>query len=69
MKGARVAARNFVIWAVSTCGIVAMVLGHPIIGAVLLLFALWQLVLVARRNGGLFVDQRAADSPGKPTVS
>ncbi|MHC1561226.1 hypothetical protein ACR9E3_19870 [Actinomycetospora sp. C-140] len=54
---------------VATAGIVAMVLGQTIIGAILLAFAVWQLVLVARRGGGLFVDQRAADRPGKPTVS
>ncbi len=68
MKGARRAARDLVIWAVTTGGVVALVLGWSIIGAVLLAFAAWQLVLVARRGGGLFVDQRAADRPGKPTI-
>jgi hypothetical protein len=66
---ARRTARNLVIWVVATAGIVAMVLGQPIIGAVLLAFTLWQMVLVARHGGGLFVDQRAADRPGKPTIS
>lgn len=66
---ARRTARDTVIWIAATAGIVALVLGASIIGAVLLAFALWQLVLVARRNGGLFVDQRRADRPGKPTVS
>ena len=69
MKRARRTARDLVIWAVLTGGIVALVLGQGIIGAVLLAFAAWQLVLVARRDGGLFVDQRGADRPGKPTVS
>ncbi|GLZ49358.1 hypothetical protein Acsp06_55430 [Actinomycetospora sp. NBRC 106375] len=66
---ARRTARDTVIWVVATAGIVAMVLDQTIIGAILLAFAVWQLVLVARRGGGLFVDQRAADRPGKPTVS
>ena len=65
---ARRTARDTVIWIAATAGIVALVLGASIIGAVLLAFALWQLVLVARRGGGLFVDQRRADRPGKPTV-
>ena len=69
MKRARRTARDTVIWVAATAGIVAMVLGQTIIGAILLAFAVWQLVLVARRGGGLFVDQRAADRPGKPTVS
>jgi hypothetical protein len=69
VKSARRAARDVIIWAVLTGGIVALVLGQTIIGAVLLVFAGWQLVLVARRGGGLFVDQRAADRPGKPTVT
>lgn len=69
MRRARRTARDFVIWAAATSGIVALVLGQGIIGAVLLAFALWQLVLVARRGGGLFVDQRAADRPGRPTVN
>ena len=65
---ARRTARDTVIWLAATAGIVALVLGASIIGAVLLAFALWQLVLVARRGGGLFVDQRRADRAGKPTV-
>lgn len=68
MKAARRAARDIVIWLALTSGIVALVLGWTIIGLVVLAFAIWQLVLVARRGGGLFVDQRAADRPGKPTV-
>lgn len=62
-------ARDLVIWFTATAGIVALVLGASIIGGVLLAFAVWQLALVARRGGGLFVDQRGADKPGKPTVS
>ena len=69
MRSARRTARDVVIWLALTCGLVAVVLGQAIIGAVLLAFAVWQLVLVARRGGGLFVDQHAADRPGKPTVS
>jgi hypothetical protein len=69
VKSARRTARDFVIWAAATGGIVSLVLGWGIIGAILLAFVTWQLVLVARRGGGLFVDQRAADRPGKPTVS
>ncbi|HWN29312.1 MAG TPA: hypothetical protein VNP37_20270 [Actinomycetospora sp.] len=69
MKKVRRTARDLVIWAVLTGGIVGLVLGWGIIGGVLIVFAVWQLVLVARRGGGLFVDQRAADRPGKPTVS
>ncbi|MEJ2889340.1 hypothetical protein [Actinomycetospora aeridis] len=69
MKTARRTARDLVIWATLTGGLVALVLDQGIIGLVLLAFAVWQLVLVARRGGGLFVDQRAADRPGKPTVS
>jgi len=61
--------RDFVIWAVLTGGIVALVLGHHIIGAVLLAFAVWQFILIGAGRGGLLVDQRAADKPGKPTVS
>jgi hypothetical protein len=68
VKKARRTARDLVIWATLTGGLVALVLGQGIIGLVLLAFSVWQLVLVARRNGGLFVDQRAADRPGKPTV-
>lgn len=68
MKAARRTARDIVIWLALTSGIVALVLGWTIIGLVVLAFAIWQLVLVARRGGGLFVDQRAADRPGKPTV-
>jgi hypothetical protein len=66
---ARRTARDLVIWVAATTGIVCLVLGATIIGSVLLAFTLWQLVLVARRGGGLFVDPRAADRPGKPTVS
>jgi hypothetical protein len=69
MWSARRTARDIVIWVALTCGIVALVLGQGIIGGILLAFAVWQLVLVARRGGGLFVDQREADRPGKPTVS
>jgi hypothetical protein len=69
VKKARRTARDLVIWAVLTGGIVGLVLGWGIIGGVLIAFAVWQLVLVARRDGGLFVDQRAADRPGRPTVS
>ena len=69
MKKARRTARDLVIWAVLTGGIVGLVFGWGIIGGVLIAFAVWQLVLVARRGGGQFVDQRAADRPGKPTVS
>ena len=43
---ARRTARDTVIWLAATAGIVALVLGASIIGAVLLAFALWQLVLV-----------------------
>lgn len=68
MERARRTARDLVIWAVATGGVVALVLGWSIIGAVLLAFAVYQLVLVARRGGGLFVDQRSADRPGRPTV-
>ncbi|PVZ05304.1 hypothetical protein [Actinomycetospora cinnamomea] len=68
MKRTRRTARDFVIWAVATGGLVALVLGWGIIGGILLAFALYQLVLVSKRDGGLFVDQRAADRPGKPTV-
>lgn len=68
MERARRTARDLVIWAVATGGVVALVLGWSIIGAVLLAFAAYQLVLVARRGGGLFVDQRSADRPGRPTV-
>lgn len=69
MRSVRRTARDLVIWVALTGGLVALVLGQAIIGAVLLAFAVWQLLLVARRGGGLFVDQRAADRPGKPTVS
>ena len=69
VKKVRRTARDLVIWAVLTGGIVGLVFGWGIIGGVLIAFAVWQLVLVARRDGGLFVDQRAADRPGKPTVS
>ncbi|MDD7967272.1 hypothetical protein [Actinomycetospora lemnae] len=69
MKAARRTARDVVIWAGFTAGIVALVLGQTIIGLVLLAFAVWQFTLAARRGGGLFVDQRPADRPGKPTVS
>ncbi|WP_274281943.1 hypothetical protein [Actinomycetospora lutea] len=69
MKTARRAARDIVIWVTMTGGIVALVLGQTVIGLIVLAFAIWQLVLVTRRGGGLFVDQRAADRPGKPTVS
>lgn len=61
--------RDFVIWAVLTGGIVALVLGQHIIGVVLLAFAVWQFILIGAGRGGLLVDQRAADKPGKPTVS
>lgn len=69
MKTARRTARDVVIWAVFTAGIVALVLGQGIIGLILLAFGFWQLGLAVSRGGGLFVDQRAADRPGKPTVS
>ncbi|GAA4877477.1 hypothetical protein [Actinomycetospora straminea] len=69
MKTARRTARDLVIWVVVTAGIVALVLGQTIIGLILLAFGLWQLALALSRGGGLFVDQRAADRPGKPTVS
>jgi hypothetical protein len=68
VKTARKTARDIVIWVTLTGGIVALVLGQTIIGLLVLAFAIWQLVLVARGGGGLFVDQRAADRPGKPTV-
>ena len=61
--------RDFVIWAVLTGGIVALVLGQHIIGVVLLAFAVWQFILIGAGRGGLLVDQRAADKPGKPTIS
>jgi hypothetical protein len=54
---------------VLTGGVVALVLGQWIIGIVLLAFAVWQFVLIGAGRGGLLVDQRAADKPGKPTVS
>ena len=69
MKAARRTARDIVIWVTLTGGIVALVLGQTIIGLIVLAFAIWQLAAVARGGGGLFVDQRAADRPGKPTVS
>lgn len=69
MKTIRRTARDLVIWALLTGGIVGLVLGWGVIGGILIAVAVWQLVLVARRGGGLFVDQRAADRPGKPTVT
>ncbi|TDQ50930.1 hypothetical protein EV188_109139 [Actinomycetospora succinea] len=69
MKAARRTARDIVIWVTLTGGIVGLVLGWTIIGLIVLAFGLWQLVIAARRGGGLFVDQRLADRPGKPTVS
>jgi hypothetical protein len=69
VQRARRSARNLVIWLVLTAGLVATVLGQPIIGVVLLAFGFWQLILAVRSNAGLFVDQRAADRPGRPTVS
>lgn len=68
MKTARRTARDIVIWVALTGGIVGMVLGQTLIGLAVLAFGLWQLIIAARRGGGLFVDQRAADRPGKPTV-
>ncbi|MEJ2865803.1 hypothetical protein [Actinomycetospora flava] len=69
MKWARRTARDIVIWVALTGGIVLMVLGQGIIGGAVLAFGLWQLIIAMRSGGGLFVDQRAADRPGKPTVS
>ena len=69
MRWARRTARDIVIWAAFTCGIVALVFGQTIIGGVLLAFSIWQFVLAAKRGSGLFidprdVDQRRADRPG-----
>lgn len=69
MRRARRTVRDVVIWAVLTGGIVALVMGQHIIGAVLIAFAVWQFIVIGTGRGGLFVDQRAADRPGKPTVS
>lgn len=69
MKRVRRNVRDFVLWAVLTGGLVALVLGQAVIGAILVAFAVWQFILIGAGRGGLFVDQRAADKPGKPTVS
>lgn len=68
MRRARRSLRDVVIWVALTTGIVSLVMDQVIIGVVLLAFGLWQLTVALRRGGGLFVDQRAADKPGKPTV-
>lgn len=69
MKRTRRTARDIVIWLALTGGLVLMVLGQPYIGLAVLAFGTWQLIVAMRRDGGLFVDQRGADRPGKPTVS
>lgn len=60
--------RDFVLWVVLTGGIVALVLGHGVIGLVLCAFAVWQFALAYWGKGGLFVDQRWADREGKPNI-
>lgn len=68
MRRTRHTLRDIVLWAVLTGGLVALVLGQTIIGLVVLAFGLWQLALALSGRGGLFVDQREADKPGKPTL-
>ena len=68
MKRMRILARDTVLGAVLTGGIVAFVLGQTIIGLVLALFSLWQFTLLYRGKGGLLVDQRWADVEGKPRI-
>lgn len=64
----RRAVRNLVVWAALAGGLVIMVLGQALIGLAVLAFGLWQLALIGRGRGGLFVDQREADKPGKPIL-
>lgn len=68
MNRTRRTGRDLVVWAVLTGGIVALVLGQGIIGAVLCVFAVWQFYLINAGKGGLFVDQRDADREGKPNL-
>lgn len=68
MKRTRRTVRDVVVWTVLTGGIVALVLGQHIVAGVLIAFAVWQFVLIGAGRGGLFVDQRAADRPGSPTI-
>ena len=64
----RVLARDTVLGGVLTGGLVALVLGHGVIGLVLVVFAVWQFTLLYRGKGGLLVDQRWAAKEGKPNL-
>ena len=68
MKRMRVLARDTVLGAVLTGGLVALVLGQGIVGLVLITLSVWQFTLVYRGKGGLLVDQRWAAGEGKPNL-
>lgn len=68
MKRMRVLARDTVLGAVLTAGIVAFVLGQALIGLLVISLSIWQFTLLYRGKGGLLVDQRWADVEGKPRI-
>ena len=68
MKMLRRTLREAVLGLLGAVALVALVLGHTIIGLVVGVLVLWQVITVARGNPGLFVDQREADKEGKPTL-
>jgi hypothetical protein len=60
--------RDLVVGVLWVATVVAFVLGQPLLGLLVGVVAVWQLLAIARGRGGLFVDQRAADRPGKPQI-
>ena len=68
MRAVRRTGRDLVVGVLCLATVVAFVLGQPLLGLLVGVVAVWQLLAIARGRGGLFVDQRAADRPGKPQI-
>jgi glucose uptake protein GlcU len=68
VRAVRRTVRDLVVGLLWVATVVAFVLGQPVLGLLIGVVAAWQLVAIARGRGGLFVDQRGADRPGKPQI-
>ena len=69
MRGIVLALRDIVVTAICAGALVALVLGHPLIGLVLGVIGIWQVVRIFNGRASIIgIDQRWADREGKPNV-